>query len=185
ALVEDQTFAVRSAWLEYRCAKDDPPRPLPLFDHELSALGVARAAGLVHGVPAAGALPPPRVRPKRVPIDARLSLRLFKHADGAALKEGDILTIQVCADDFDDVSVDKQPGRSHEVEIRVVARNAVDLALSREEAKVQQELVRLREQEREALKKVAEAQARLRQNGKLDADDVEKLLHAEQLQQQI
>ncbi|HZT82574.1 MAG TPA: hypothetical protein VFA26_20260, partial [Gemmataceae bacterium] len=185
AVAEDPTFAVRSVWLEYRTHKDDPPRPLPLFDAVMGGEMLRRPLALLVGGPGGGALPTPRVRPKHVPLDTRLSLKLFRHFDGTPLKEGDVLTLQVCADDFDDVSVDKQPGRSHEVEIRVVTRNALDLQLTQEQAKVQQELVRLREQEREAMKKVAEAQARLKQNGRLEAEDVEKLLQAEQIQQQI
>lgn len=170
AVVSDPTFAVRSVWLEYRLKKADPPRALPLYDHR---------AGLLSGMDHA--------RLQRVIIDRTVSLKQFKHLDpaGADLKEGDVLTFQVCADDFDDVSVDKQPGRSHEVEIRVVGRNALDLILNQDQAKVQQDLVRLREEQREAQKKVAEVQAQFRQQARLRPEDSEKLLQAEQAQQQI
>ena len=50
---------------------------------------------------------------------------------------------------------------------------------------MQQELVRLREKEREALEKVTEVEHRLKKGEKLTAEDQEKLLQAEQLQQQI
>ena len=130
---------------------------------------------------------PARVKLQQVPIERRLSLSQFRHlnpADGN-LKEGDILVLQACADDFDDVSVNKQPGRSHEIEIRIVNRNALEILFSREQGKIQQELVRLREEQREALKKVTNAEKTQNQTGKLKAEDVEQLLQAEQLQQQI
>src|SRR5262249_51284844 len=79
----------------------------------------------------------------------------------------------------------KQPGRSHEIEIHIISRNALDVLLNQEEAKVQQELVRLEKMQREAKEKVAEAQNQLRQNGKLQPEDVSRLLDAEQQQQQI
>src|SRR5262249_48416513 len=120
-------------------------------------------------------------------VTRRLSLRQFFHLDpwGDPLKEGDVLTLNVAADDFDDVTPHKQPGRSHEVEIRIISRNALDLLLNQEEAKVQQELVRLEKLQQEASKKVADVQRQLRQNAKLQPDDLSKLLDAEQVQQQI
>src|SRR5207247_1225239 len=36
-LAEDQQFAVRRVWLEYRCKKSDPARRLPLFDPDPKA----------------------------------------------------------------------------------------------------------------------------------------------------
>ena len=53
--------------------------------------------------------------------------------------------MQAGADDFDDVTFNKQPGLSHEVEIYIVGRNALEIELNQEQAKIQQELLRLRE----------------------------------------
>src|SRR5262249_40190901 len=95
------------------------------------------------------------------------------------------LTLQAFADDFDDVTWSKEPGHSHEVEIRIIGRNALDILLNKEQAKVQQELVKLREQQRDALKKVTEAENKLKKNGKLTPEETAQLLEAEQTQQQI
>src|SRR5260370_37941971 len=101
---------------------------------------------------------PVRLRPVAVPIQQPVSLKQSRHVNGAPLKEGDVLTLQLCADDFDDVSVDKAPGRSHEIEIRIIGRNALDVILNQEEARVQQDLVRLEKLQQEAKQKVKDTQ---------------------------
>src|SRR5262249_59068172 len=83
------------------------------------------------------------------------------------LKEGDLLVLQACADDFDDVTVLKKPGRSQEVELRVVGRTALDIALNEAQAQIEQEIVRLRNQQREALEKAIPAEALARHQGQL------------------
>jgi len=165
-LAEDQQFAVRHVWLEYRCKKADPPRRLKLF-----------APG-----------PAVKERPQRVPVLRKLPLREFKHLDpteGGGLKEGDVLTIQACADDYDDVSAGKGPGRSHEVEIRIVGQNALEIVVNQAQAKVQQELVVLKKMQQEATKKVNDVQQHLKQTGKLSQDDLEQLLQAEDTQRKV
>src|SRR5205807_5039718 len=69
--------------------------------------------------------------------------------------------------------------------IRIIGREGLELVLTQEQAKVQQDLVRLREKEREAIRKVREIENRLRKGEKLTPDDLAQLLQAEQLQQQI
>src|SRR5262249_38782111 len=143
ATVADPRYAVRSVYVDYRCKKTDPPRTLPLWDHQSWGIGMAWAVRVTHGALLLRDVEPLRLRPVAVPIQRALSLDRFRHRDGSALKEGDVLTLQLCADDFDDVSVDKEPGHSHEIEIRIVGRNALDVILNQEEARVQQDLVRL------------------------------------------
>src|SRR5262249_8892590 len=161
-LAEDQQFAVRHVWLEYRCKKADPPRRLKLFAPDAEV----------------------QERPQRVPVQRKLALKEFKHLDPAegGLKEGDVLTIQACADDFDDVSAGKEPGRSHEVEIRIVGQNALELVVNQAERKVQQELVILRKMQQEATKKVNDVQQHLKDTGKLSPEDLDQLLQAEETQ---
>src|SRR5262249_27612025 len=164
-LAEDQQFAVRHVWLEYRCKKADPPRKMALF------------------APAADV----KDRPQRVPVIRKLALREFRHLDPAegGLREGDILTIQACADDYDDVSAGKEPGRSHEVEIRIVSQNGLELLINQEQAKVQQELVILKQKQQEATKKVTDVQQHLKQTGKLSPEDLDQLLQAEETQREV
>jgi hypothetical protein len=181
-VAEDQQYAVRSVFLEYQTDRSEPAQRLSLYDpHEAPGRQLAPWTG-------AGALAvsPLSLRPIRLEFKQVLPLARIKHADGKrGLEEGDVLLLQACADDYDDVSVHKEPGRSHQVEIRIVGRNALELVLNQEQARVQQELLRLREKEREALQKVTEVESRLKKGEKPTADDLDKLVQAEQLQQQI
>jgi colicin import membrane protein len=181
-VVEDPQYAVRSVFLEYQTDRSGPARRLYVYDpREAPGRQTAVWAG-------AGtlAVTPRTLRPVRLEFKQLLSLARIKHPDGnRGLEEGDVLLLQACADDYDDVSVNKGPGRSHQVEIRMVGRNALELVLNQEQARVQQELLRLREKEREALAKVTEAESRLRKGEKLGPDDLDKLVQAEQIQQQI
>jgi hypothetical protein len=167
-LAEDPQFAVRQVWLEYRCKKTDPPRRRMLFPDPRGDAKVNE-------------------RPQRVPVVSKLALKEFKHLDPAegGLKEGDILTIQAAADDYDDVSAGKEPGRSHEVEIRIVGQNALEIVVNQAQAKVQQELVILKKMQQEATKKVNEVQQHLKQTGKLSDDDLQQLIQAEETQRQV
>jgi hypothetical protein len=181
AAADDPEYAVRSVYLEYQTGREEPRQRLDLFDpREAPARQVALWAG-----PAALAAPQVAVRPTHLEFKQSLPLRLIRHPDGSVLKEGDFVYLQVCADDYDDVSVNKEPGRSHVVEIRIVSRNALELELNKDQARVQQELLRLREKEREALGKVREAENRIKTGEKLQPEDLEKLIQAEQTQQEI
>jgi hypothetical protein len=180
-MVDDPQYAVRSVFLEYHTQREGAPRRLPLYD---PADGPAPLLSLWTG-PALLAAPPMPLRPQRLEFRRKLPVQSLRHPDGSALKEEDVVLLRACADDFDDVRVNKEPGRSHEIEIRIVSRNALDLVLNQAQANVQQELLRLREKEREALKKVTESENRLKKGDKLTPEDQEKLLQAEQLQQQI
>jgi hypothetical protein len=180
-VVEDPQFAVRTAYLEYRTGRDEAPRTLPLYD----PAGFVRRvvvpwAGV--GVLAAGA---PRLRPQHLDFRRPLALKDIRHPDGSRLKDGDVVILQACADDFDDVLVNKEPGRSHQVEIRVVGREELDLVLNQEQSRIQQDLVRLREKERDAVQKVTAAENKLKKGETLTPEELDQLLQAEQLQQQI
>lgn len=179
--VDDTQYAVRSVYLEYRTGPEETPRRLYLYD---PAAGpnplLAPWAG-----PSVLAAPPVPARPQRLYFQQKLSLKSILHPDGGSLKENDVVLLRACADDFDDVNPNKERGHSPEIEIRIVGRTALDIVLNQEQAAIQQELLRLREKEREALKKVTEVENRLKKTEKLNLDDEEKLLQAEQLQQQI
>lgn len=183
---EDVRYALRSVHLHYRQkherggeARERSGR-LPLYDH--AALGDVLPR--LFSALAPSVIPPPlpnlRLRPPRLDIGRSWHLR------GLGLREGDVLVLQACADDFDDVTVGKKPGCSQEVELRIVNRTALDLALHEAQAQIQQELVRLHKQQQEALAKVVPAETHLRnQLGPLQSKHLDGLLQAEQLQQQI
>jgi hypothetical protein len=154
AVSEDPQFAVRSVWLAYRTSRDDPARQRPLWDHISAGAMLPTLVPAILPAPLVVPLPPVRLRPAQVAVERRLALASIRHEDGRPLREGDVVILQVAADDFDDVTSGKQPGRSHEVELRIVAPAALEALLHQAQEQVQQELQRLREQEREAVKKV-------------------------------
>jgi hypothetical protein len=165
-VADDPQFGLRSVWLEYRCRKGDLPRGIPLSNTPA----------------AAGAANP---KPPRLQIGRRLALGGLRHLDGAPLREGDVVTLQALADDFDDVAVDKLPGHSHEVELRVISRSALEILLNEAQSLVQQELVRVRKLQQEALRHVTGAEQQWRDTGRLRERDLDTLMQAEQLQQQV
>jgi hypothetical protein len=110
--VDDPTFAIRRIAIEYRTSVKGPPRRMMLYDGD--ALGVALSRLLIAGAT------PAHVRPIHMEIVRRLALSAFRHADGQPIVAGDVLTLTVVAEDFDDVTPDKSPGRSHEIDLRVV-----------------------------------------------------------------
>jgi hypothetical protein len=182
---EDPLFAIRSAYLEYRwktsetTAGGGEPMRLPLYDHEAVGLAVPQLLSGLSGLPVPVSATPLRLRPQRLEIGRRWSLSDLK------LKEGDVLTLQACAEDFDDVTVGKKPGRSHEVEIRIVGPTALDITLNELQGEIQQELVRLQKQQQQALEKVIPAETHWRNKGELLPKHLDELIQAEQIQQQI
>jgi hypothetical protein len=184
ALADDEFFAVRSMYLEYRRKDkagkwlDAHPGRLPLYDGP--SLQPVVPALLSAFAPGPLRLPAPalHLRPRQVQATRRWSL------DGG-VKEGDILVLQACAHDFNDVAAFNVPGRSHEVELRVVGRPALQALLDEAQQQIQQELIRLREWQEQALKKVIGAEQEWRATGKLGPETVDKLMEAEQVQKQV
>lgn len=180
-VVEDGFYGARDVFLEFRTRLHEPSRRLPLFDH---GAGLARLASPLAG--SAGlAAAHVEVQPQRLELRRSLRLESIRHADGSTLHEGNVVVLQAAADDFDDVTPFKEPGRSHQVELRIVDRNALEVVLNQEQARIQQELLRLREKQREALQKATEVDNKLKQGEKATPDDLEKLVQSAQTQQQV
>lgn len=162
-VVEDPQFAVRYVWLEYRI-QNEPTRFRMLYDH---SKGIAAEAVPLAGSAALMAPPVEKLRLQRLVFERTFPLRSIRHANGAPLKEGDKIVLQALADDFDDVTVNKEPGRSPTVEITIVGRPELEKELDKKQAEMQQELQRLHEKQKAAIQKVAEAEARMRKGGKM------------------
>ena len=153
---EDPLYGLRSVFLEYRTQLDQPPQQLLLQD---AASAVQTVLAPFAGTAAAGAAP--RLRPTHLEFRRMLALASLRRPDGGSLRVGDVVTLQACADDWDDVSPFKEPGRSSAVEIRIIDSDEFDLTLNQEQADVQQKLLRLREKERDAEHHTEEAERRL------------------------
>src|SRR5579864_4383445 len=182
--IDDPVFAIRSVALEFRMHRSDSPRTVVYYDHEQVGRMLPTLAQALTGMPVP-AIAPLRLRPKQLTLDRRLALSEFRHPDGSPLHEGDVLILQMVGDDFDDVSGSKPPGRSHEVELRIVSAATLEALLNRDESKIRQDLLKVQQWQREARQKTAEALEQKRDTGKLRPEDLDKLLQAEQLQQQV
>jgi hypothetical protein len=184
-VVEDPQFAIRSVNVEYRCNKEEPAQRVLLYDHLQMGTGLPQVLSFLAAAPIPMGTPAIRLRPQRLEISRRLPLTVLKNLDGSNLKEGDLVAIQVAAEDFDNVAVDKKPGRSHEVELHIIGQAALDADLNKAQKQVQEELVRLRKWQQEALQHVIGAEQRWRNTGRLERRDLDRIIQAEQLQQQI
>ena len=180
-LVSDDRFAVRSVFLEFRKKDaanrwlDDGPRRLPLYDHETMGKWVPRLLAGLAGSPVVG--PELRLRPTSLEI-------VTKWALGNRFKEGEIVVVQIGADDFCDLFPDRPSGRSLEIELRIVSTAESARLLDEGLGKAQQELVRLQQMQQEALQLIKNIQEKKAKN-KLTNKDLDQLIEAEQLQKQI
>jgi hypothetical protein len=183
AKVTDKQYAIRSARLEYRTNRGGPARSFPWYDAHVAGVALPAMGSMMRGV-----TPLPskmRLRPQELTFSMRLSLTSIRHADGTALAAGDIVILNVAADDFDDVTGFKQPGRSHEVELIVVTKQDLEAVEQQTQSDLRNELLQLHAMQRDARTRVQEAIQQLRNTGKLRPEDFDKLNRVEQAQQQI
>ncbi|MBX9584138.1 MAG: DUF4175 domain-containing protein, partial [Gemmataceae bacterium] len=172
---EDRVYAVRRAFLEYRVGRDGALRVVPLVDTRAASDPLAAAAG--------GAAASLRPNPLRADAVVALAVNGFLRDDGTPVRDGDTVILRGAADDYDDVSVLKEPGRSGEVELQVRSVEAVEAVLQKELAELRPELIRAREQQREAAAKAAGVTPR--PDGTLSPADRDALQAAEAAQRQV
>lgn len=180
---EDEVFALRNVYLEYFRKDstgrllDDQPQRLPLYDYDRAG-HVARLMAALSGMPLPVAPSGKQPRPKFLNVEHRWSLK-------GLVKKGDILVIQACANDFNDVVAFNIPGKSHQIELRIVGKTQLESSLDKKQAKIHENLLRLRAWQEEALKKVIEVEQNWKNTGKLTDQDMKRLMEAQQLQKQI
>jgi hypothetical protein len=163
--------------LEYRVGHEGPIRVLPLAQVPKVFVPAAAAVG---GWPIPAAIP----QSEAIEVGRAIPVSTFLRDDGTPVREGDLLIIRAAADDWDDVSPLKGPGRSAtEVEIRIASPEAIEAWLQRELAAFRPELIRIRELQREAKQKVLDAV--VLPGGTLNQSDRDRLVTAEQVQRQV
>lgn len=170
----DRVYGLRRAFLEYRVGPSGRVRTIPLADLRPTARVLPAAVG-----PAAVLGPP---QPPQYDAAFLLPVSSLLRDDGTPVRDGDVVFLRAAADDWDDVAVLKDPGRSGEVEVRIASREAIEAVIQRDLAAMRPELQRVREQQREA---TAQAAVRLQADGTAAPADRERLLAAEQSQRQV
>jgi hypothetical protein len=167
ARADDRTYAVKKLSLEYR-VNDGPFVEVPLAD--------AAGVGLV--VPGARPQPPDLEAGRPFPLAA------FRRPDGKPPADGDTITLRAAATDWDDYTLAKPPGRSGEVEIRVMSEESLTAFLQKELAAMRPELSRATATQKEAADKTQQAKKATTPDGKLTPQGQDKLTQAEQAQRQ-
>jgi hypothetical protein len=173
---EDKLYGVRRSFLEYRIGREGATRVVPLAQALNAPPGPLAA---VVGAPATVQLQATTVEVTRViPVSA------FLRDDGLPVREGDLLVLRAAADDWDDVAALKGPGRSvAEVEIRIASPEMIEAWLQKELATFRPDLVRLRDQERDARQKVTDVVPQ--PGGTVTPADRDRLVAGEQVQRQV
>ena len=118
-------YAVRRVFLQYRVGRGGTIRAIPLTDVRI----VERALPAVAGGPVVAI----RIRPIAMEEILDLPVTAFQRDDGSPLRDGDTLYLRGAADDWDDVTPAKEPGRSEgEVEIHIASADGIEALLQRE-----------------------------------------------------
>jgi hypothetical protein len=175
---EDRTFAVQRMVIEYRVGGPDAPlRELPLVDLPSFGLPLSTLVG--------GAIGNTYAKQQNVSAVVTFPVAIFTKADGSAPVDGDRITIRTAANDYDDVSVLKEPGRSkEEITIQVVSKSALETVLQEQLSQLRPKLLTMREQLRQTREKADEV-AKAAADGKLSSEEAAKLGQAERDQRNI
>jgi hypothetical protein len=172
---EDRVYALHGVFLEYRTGAGGPVRRVPLID----LVRLPEVLPAVTGVSS----PTSRLRLTMQQQRVMLPLASFLRDDGTPVREGDVLFVRACADDWDDVVPLKPPGRSAEVEIHIASRETIEAWLQKELAGLRPEFSKLRDQQHEARLRTSEVLPLPDET--LKPADRDKLLAAEQTQRII
>lgn len=177
ASAEDKLYGVRSSFLEYRVGREGVLRTIPLAqipNVDVQALAAVAGGPVLTLAPASGIVETNRL----IPVSA------FRRDDGTPLREGDLLILRAAADDYDDVAALKGPGRSAaEVEIRIASPETIEAWLQKELAALRPDLLRVRDQQREARQKVTDVSPQPKDM--VSPADRDRLVTAEQIQRQV
>lgn len=178
--VTDEHFAVKSVFVEYRrkgadgAWLDDQPQRTVLYDAKgHGSLIPDMLARLGYAAPGSGRTYPKfparaddlRLRPKKLDFKSLWSLR-------NEFKEGDLVEIQVCADDFCDLFPNREPGRSHVIELRIVSSRQVKNEVANQLGQIKNELKRIQQMQQKALDTVKETKGM----DKIDAKELENFI---------
>ena len=98
-------------------------------------------------------------------------------------KDGDVLNVQAVAYDFYDLDRSRGPGRSSEIEIRIVGREQLAKQLDEGLQEVQQDVVQLKKKQEEARNLLDQAKDEKEKGNEAKAMD--KLFDADQAQKQV
>ncbi|MFL5331179.1 MAG: hypothetical protein ACJ8C4_19990 [Gemmataceae bacterium] len=179
ASIDDNVFSIRRVAVEYRTDGNEKPRRLLIYDGDELGKAISSATSRLT------IANPVNLRPKHLDIERQIPLAQFRHANGKPLATGDVLTISVIAEDFDDVSPWKAPGRSHEVDLRIVSSERLDAIAQKTRSDLAAGLRDLLARQADAHRRTAAAETERRATGQLRSESAAALDRAITEQQQI
>ncbi|MBI1830782.1 MAG: hypothetical protein HYR84_04945 [Planctomycetes bacterium] len=148
--VTDPEFAIKSVFVEYRHKAPDgqwigEPKRTVLYDASAFGKLVPKLSARLGQKPAVGAhplmgtfpfpvkVPEFRLRHQKLDIEMVWALR-------SQFQDGDIVVVEICADDFCDIYPSRAPGRSYPVELRVVSKFKLNHEVERASADILQKI---------------------------------------------
>lgn len=153
-LVSDEKFAVKSVYLDFkrkavdgRDLDDDATRSV-LYDSQSQGKLIPFQLAQLFRAPKL--LPDLRLRDTKLNFDMNWSLK------GHKFKEGQVVVVEIFADDFCDIDPGRQPGRSHQIELRIVSKREIIARADEKLGQIQKELEKAAKLEQKALDTVRE-----------------------------
>jgi hypothetical protein len=182
----DPEYGVKAVYLEYRRRNkdgkdlDDDWHSVPLYDNQdLGRMIPQMVFSGLAGLPVPLTSSPLPLRSRRLVLLERWPLQ-------GLVEEGNILLLRAAADDYDDVSPGKQPGRSSPpLELKIVSAEEMKPIVQEAMRQVRDDVTRVNEMQENAHKKVAAAEQQLRTTGKLRPEEANQLADARDIQKQI
>jgi hypothetical protein len=190
--VKDETFAVRNVFVEYRFRGPDGI-PLPevhritlyegkdfgkLLPSILAKMGrsplVSPLDRLRHEVLAEAKDQTIRLRPKDLDFETVWALN-------NQFKVGDVVILEVCSEDYCDVSPFRQPGRSSPIELRITSKPDLVKAARQKLNDIQDHVKKAEQNQKKALDTIND----IKKLDKLTQEQKDQLVEAEQLQREV
>lgn len=166
--VEDPRYGSRSVWLEHRLENEMGSRRTPLHDPVISAVQAITAPACLSQFPTFVA--PIRPQVLRI-VDRYLDVKDLRRHNGTPVEPGDTVVLTVYADDYDNVTLSKQPGYK-EITLTIVNKEELENWLDEEQRKIQAALGNLRNEQSQAIEKVREAEEALKQKLALELQEM-------------
>jgi hypothetical protein len=178
--VTDEKFAVKSVYVEFRrkaldgTPLDDNPTRTVLYESQsqgkLIPWQLAQALGF------APLTPELRLRQTKLSFDMAWALKNHQ------FKEGQLIVVEVFADDYCDIYQTRAPGKSQAIELRIVSKREILAEAERKLGEIQKDLTKAAKLEQKALDTVKE----IRNEDKIDQGIKDKLIDgADQPQKEV
>jgi hypothetical protein len=174
---DDEVFGLRSIYAEYQRTGPDvevtaPRRAVLQLEPDYEKALPQISAPLV--LAPNNDTEPLKHKPKRVEVTSIWRLK-------GEFKVGDVVNVEICADDYCDVYGIRRPGRSHQIKLQIVSKGELDKIVDEKLKAVQQDLAKIEKIQKNAFDIVKEVE----QKDKIDQKDIERLVEAQMLQKQV